>query len=790
MKVGIVTLMGGDNYGNVLQNYAVQEVLKELGAEPETINNKTRYGMFVDSDEPINKVTISYVKKYIVTQLSYRYNIKNTDSSIFGAVMYYKRREKAIEKAKKEREDSFNRFRESLIVWSKDSLDINKPWSESQIATYDYYVSGSDQVWNPNHPKTSSINFLQFAPEYKRIAFSPSFGITKIPDSVKSKYAKWINSIPSLSVREEQGRKIIKDLCGRDACVFIDPTMVLEREKWEDIEEKPQFLDEREYVLTYFLGNRTKEYQHIIQRYADKKNLKIINLYDIRDLKYYSVSPQEFVYLINHAMLVCTDSFHGAAFSIVMHTAFVTFPRIEQGNSMESRIKTLLETFCLESREYRNIQEEGIYSIDFSKVDPILNKKKKEAIEFLKNAMSSNTERIDESSVKVKINNSLNKCCGCRACEKVCPTQCIEMKNDTEGFLYPVVNHEKCIHCNKCQKICPVENAACLNRDFKQAKCYVAYSNDKEVRKNSSSGGLFTELARVTLRNSGVVYGAGFRKDFSVAHIGVSDINELESLRTSKYVQSDTGNVYVEVRRNLSEGKRVYFSGTPCQVSGLYRFLSGQNMDHLITQDVICHGVPSPLVWKYYIGSYKDIKQVSFRDKKYGWHYFSMKIKSKSGKYVKRLDEDFYMRLFLDNTILRPICYECPFKSNNSGADITIADCWNVGYLTNEIKDTDKGLSLVIIQSDKGQKVWEDITRTSSITCVEVDSEAVFNSQLTISRSAECNGRRNQFFEALQDSSVNTLKSTWYKKSLKKDLKKRVIFIKTKIRIALRSIKD
>ena len=197
MKVGIVTINGNENYGNVLQNYAVQEVLKEVGAEAETILNRTQYGHCTDSGEKINKLTPSYIKKYVTSQLNYKYNIKNSNQGLLKAVRFYRAHKDEIEKVKEKRREKFIAFKDEYIVHAEEVLDINKKWTSQQVDKYSYFVSGSDQVWNPIYPSTSSINFLQFAPKEKRITISPSFGINKIPKELQDDYGKWIASIGS-----------------------------------------------------------------------------------------------------------------------------------------------------------------------------------------------------------------------------------------------------------------------------------------------------------------------------------------------------------------------------------------------------------------------------------------------------------------------------------------------------------------------------------------------------------------------------------------------------------------
>lgn len=383
--------------------------------------------------------------------------------------------------------------------------------------------------------------------------------------------------------------------------------------------------------------------------------------------------------------------------------------------------------------------------------------------------------------------NSVDKknCCGCAACAAACPKKCIEMRADGEGFLYPVVHLEQCIDCGKCERVCPVLRA---NERNAEPECYIGFSKDPDVRGKSSSGGIFTELANQVIENSGIVYGAGFDDNFDVYHRSVAKKEDIALLRGSKYVQSSIGRVYDEIKMLLQKGILVYFSGTPCQVAGLYAFL-GKTPDNLITQDLICHGVGSPLVWEKYRSTYGNIKNAEFRNKKYGWHYFSMHIETEMKKIYKRLDEDAYLRLFLDNLILRPICYDCPIKKCGSQADITLADCWNSQKITDTVADYDQGLSLVIANTKKGKELIEKLKNESRTVLQSVDSQKALNSQLTLRQSVMLPQKRNNFFTDMETEDFPTVIKKWCSSPFSEKLRKKWVFVKTKIYFGLAKLK-
>ncbi|MBR2023694.1 MAG: Coenzyme F420 hydrogenase/dehydrogenase, beta subunit C-terminal domain [Clostridia bacterium] len=298
-----------------------------------------------------------------------------------------------------------------------------------------------------------------------------------------------------------------------------------------------------------------------------------------------------------------------------------------------------------------------------------------------------------------------SQCNGCHACASVCPKQCISMQTDNEGFLYPQVDSSKCTRCGLCEKICPVLHKKPIDETM-LPKAYAAYNIDEEIRMQSSSGGLFTLFATAIIHRGGVVFGASFHDDFSVEHSFTESVEGLAKFRGSKYVQSKIGDSYKQAETFLQQGRWVLFTGTPCQIGGLYAYLR-RDYDTLLTQDIICHGVPSPLVWQKYLDEKrkenKTISAVSFRDKEKGWKQFSMAITFANGiRYSKTLGVDSMMRVFLSDWCLRPSCHDCAYKTKNRHSDITLADYWGIEKVHLEMFD-DKGTSLLLVHTPKGE---------------------------------------------------------------------------------------
>ncbi|TPE68975.1 polysaccharide pyruvyl transferase family protein [Halalkalibacterium halodurans] len=375
-KIGIITLNGYFNYGNRLQNYAVQEVLKLFGYYVETLI------VDINKNQEKDKNRSLFKKNNSIKERSFVEIMDKINKKIWLSI-----NKKNIEKARLNRTEIFKKFTKDFI--NETDFRINENNIPSNLADdYEYFVTGSDQVWNPDYMSGSSIYFLTFAPKEKRIAFSPSFGVSEIPFKYQSNYKKWIREIEHLSVREDAGAKIIKDLTGKDAKVLLDPTMMLTKEKWLSISSRPKNVGSTKYLLTYFLGGVPREYRDEINKIVKDNNLEIINLANIKDSETYQTGPSEFIQYINSASVFCTDSFHGAVFSILLETPFIVFQRKGNSPSMYSRIDTLLNTFDLNSRKASNIiTNEEIFNIDFSHIPEILEYERNKTLTYLSKAL-------------------------------------------------------------------------------------------------------------------------------------------------------------------------------------------------------------------------------------------------------------------------------------------------------------------------------------------------------------------------------------------------------------------
>ena len=340
-----------------------------------------------------------------------------------------------------------------------------------------------------------------------------------------------------------------------------------------------------------------------------------------------------------------------------------------------------------------------------------------------------------------------HKCCGCEACIQMCPKHCISLIRDKEGFLYPKVNTINCVNCGLCEKVCPEIN---INRQVQPKQVWAAQNNDEKIRRDSSSGGIVTKLGEKIIEDGGVVFGVAMNNKFEAVHTYAETKDELIAFRGSKYIQSRIGNCFKQTKDYLKQGRKVLFIGTPCQISGLMHFLGKEYMN-LYTVDFICHGVPSPGIFKWYLqdeiikyaakGSKKNtvsfsqsihsiperdiqlpermkIMNIRFRDKKEGWKKYSFVLliaeasadgKKNSVSISSNLCKNVFLTGFCSDMYLRPSCHSCPAREFRSGSDITVGDFWGQEYMFPEF-DNDTGTSCVIIKTDKGQNLFASIS--------------------------------------------------------------------------------
>lgn len=683
MKIGIITFHRALNYGAVLQAYALQEYLNTIGIDSEIIDYRSEYiEIFY---KQIKENPLKNPKMYLKELIYAPFNTlkrKKFDGFLKKYIKFSKK-----------------------ITTKEELKKINKE--------YDIFIAGSDQVWNLKWSGFDKTFFLDFAEDEKKYSYAASFGFDKIPQEQEREYYELLSKFKKISVREESGKKIIKDLLHQECEVSLDPTCLISKAKWENIAKKPK---EQNYILLYTL-EKSKELEDYAEKKSKELNAKIVYIADAikRKKKYIYrgfLGPDEFVGLFSNARYVVTNSFHGLMFSVIFEKSFCLQYQKKEG-APNSRLIDFLNTYKLTNRIIEAVRIRDS-EIDYNFVKYLMEETKRESSNYL----------LRLKNDIVILPQTKNKCCGCRACEKICPIQAVKMLEDEEGFLYPKIDENKCIKCKKCMQVCAFSQKKLQASPTMPPNTYVGYHKDEKVRMKSRSGGIFVALSDYVLLQGGSVYGAGYTDDFKVVHSRAIDSSERENFCGSKYVQSDTLNTFEEVLEDLKNEKKVLYSGTACQIGGLKSYLRaekiGNKINNLITVDIVCHGVMSPMVWRDNIKEMQKkiegkIEKVNFRDKSFGW---SSHIESYKGK-NERIISDDYTSIFYEHAFLRPSCYNCPYTSVEREADFTLADAWGIKKMYPQW-DIEKGISLVLSNTEKGMEIFRQIEKMLVVQSVDI----------------------------------------------------------------------
>lgn len=383
----------------------------------------------------------------------------------------------------------------------------------------------------------------------------------------------------------------------------------------------------------------------------------------------------------------------------------------------------------------------------------------------------------------INVLDEKEKCCGCSACEMICPVNAIQMKPDEEGFLYPVVDHAVCIKCEQCLRVCPLRKKP-DNKKRELPPIYAVKHKNLQTRELSRSGGIFTALTDYILQENGVIYGAVFQKDVSVKHMRATTKEQRDEMRGSKYVQSVMGNTFKQIRKDLNKNRYVLFSGTSCQVDGLLSYLGkDKDSEKLITVDIVCHGVPSIKVLQRYIEwreslSKSKLERFEFRNKiDFGWADHIETLWMKNGR---RFDSKVFANIFYSDYSLRPSCYECPYKSIYHPADISIADYWNIDKACPNFNDN-KGVSLVLLNTKKGEKIFEEIKDSVIRKQTRIEDSL----QMPFIKSSERPKDRQNFWKCLNETDFGMIAKRYGGYTKKEQINEKIYLVKSKVKKCL-----
>lgn len=761
-KVGIVSCYFKDNYGSMLQAYATKKILDNNNIPNETIN--------IDYNKDFKKGK----KKYYTSQIFNFKFIKNK----FGMIKmkFQKKLNKELGKNIAIRTNKYKEFRREINLsrTSNNYEDLTNQAKEK----YSDVIVGSDQLWLPVNV-VADYYTLNWVPEsINKISYSTSFGFSSIPTKYYEQYKKFLSRINHLSTREKSGVDIINKITGKEAELVCDPTILLKREEWDkECSNTPIYTEK--YILCYYLGNNI-EHRKFAERLKEKTGCKIVSLNHADEyVKYsdefcdyapYDIGPREWINLIKNAEYICTDSFHGTVFSIIFNKIFFDFRRhnSKSGVSTNSRIDSLLDVAGINKERIltgtENVEDVLKYKIDYEKVNKNIESFREKSKLWLLNSITwkdSGCKHIDVSDKE--------DCCGCTACKYICPVNAIEMKEDEEGFLYPIVDEEKCINCGLCKKTCPILNRK--KEEKIEQKAYILNNKEKKIREKSTSGGAFTEIAKYVLNKNGIVYGAAFNNSFEVEHQKAIKEEELEKFRNSKYVQSNLKDTFKEIKEHLEEGKFICFSGTPCQIEGLKDYLK-KDYENLVLVDVVCRAVPSPKLLRKYLDyiqekslNHEPIQSISFRDKsKYGYKYTQMKITSKNNTYENGIETDPYLRAFFNGYSIRSSCLNCKFKKRYRVSDFTMWDCFNVEKFDKNMDDNG-GTTRLLIHTEKGRKIFDEIK--DNFIYKEINTDKIIEGSKEIVYSTKDNPNREKFFEDFNRMDINKVFEKYFPDNFK-----------------------
>ena len=734
-KVGIITRHAIANYGSVLQTYATQKSFEKLGYDSEIIN-------YIRKDEQGKNIAYANLKSN--RNKKWNKNIVTRTLYIAMQAPNYEYSYKCFQKFRKELLNETQMFYESI-----DELKQNLP-------NDDIYCTGSDQVWTSmGLYQYDETYFLKFVPEgIPCITYASSFGREEINTELDKNLKELLKNYKKILVREDSAVKIIKEKGYKNVEQVLDPTLLLNKEEWNNVASKKK--KRKKYILIYQL-QKNKLFDNYAKKLAKKLNLQLIRISPstsgfLKSGKFvYMPNPKEFLNYFKEAELIITDSFHGTVFSLIFEKRFIDILPPKTG----TRIKSILHLTGLEDRILKEYSDFTLADkeINYIPVREILEKERKRSLAQLQEVL----EEINPPKEAINVGEMLeNKCYGCRACEQICPKNAIQMIENEEGFLVPKVDEKKCIKCKLCVLKCPHYNIKNLKTNNNIAT-YAAKTKNPIEQKQSSSGGIFPVIARYILEQNGVVFGCGLNNNIMAEHIAIYEKEELERLKGSKYVQSNTKNTFKNVKELLEQNKKVLYSGTPCQIAGLKTFLN-KEYENLYTIDLVCHGVPSPKLFQKYIKwleekEKKHIIEFKFRTKENcSWGlYYKYELDNKRKKYGSANLSPYY-KAFLNGDIYREVCYKCQFADVQRTSDITLADYWGIEKQHPEFSDM-KGISAVLINTKKGEKLFDDLK--DEIIFLKSDIEKVKLKNKNLYQPTNRPKIRNNIYKGIYEKDFN-----------------------------------
>ena len=681
--------------------------------------------------EAIVQSTINQIDKskydIEVATFDYENNKKKYTDIVSKYINHYKKSEELNEEEKQLEDkyknmpfdhDNFELLYQKEVVDEIDNVDICFS-SGGDNYCYDgcYWLYSIDKTSNKKDKKT----VLWGASLYEKIENKEllndlqNFDVLVIRESISYNELKRyvpedkiiLTSDPAFSL-EAKETKLDKWYKGRNYVVLnVSPLTIKSDEQFDEVIDLMNYiLDKTKYSICLLPHVTTEDCNDIdiLQKLKDKFNDN-----DRIYLEKNDYSCNELKYIISKSTLTVAARTHAsiAAYSTCVPTLVIGYSVKSKGIAKD--IFGEFENYVIPKDNLKDgllIEKFKYLDSNKDKIKQVLEDKMPNYIKEAKDIFNKVINKINEQKEREICNPK--KCIGCGLCSKVCPKGAIEMVEDAYGFKYPKINMDKCIHCDLCRKNCPIKNK--LEKSKYKKEYYAAKSKDKEAKKMSSSGGLFSVLAETCFKNHGTVYGCQM-ENFKLKHIRITSKDELYKVKGSKYAQSNIIEIYDLVKKDLDDKKEVLFTGTPCQIGALKQFLK-KDYPNLITASVICHGVANEKILAKQIEEIeqeenKKVESINFRSKGNGWSRASIEYDFEDSKIINLFGDDSFMNLYLKNIILRDSCYNCSYKDDNNIADIILGDYWGIEVTNKEFFD-DEGVTLLIINSLKGKKYLKD----------------------------------------------------------------------------------
>lgn len=754
MRCAVVTNYDITNYGSVLQAFALQKKLGELGAESYILQLK----------RSLNQSPLAKMKRFLAPSL-------------------YTRKEKY-------------QMRQVRRLLAPKNLKLKKFCEENIRARYCFsmegaslavgdvqaLIAGSDQIWSTLARTLSPMTLLQFGGErLKRYSYAASVGTETLDDEARKLMAEGLKGFSAVSVRESSARELIKSIYDGRIRGDLDPTLLYDGCFWKGFLSGAE--KKEDYIFVYML--RPEPLTMATARALSKKTglpiyvigNRVVEGENIKNI--FDAGAEDFLSYINNASYVVTNSFHGTAFAVQFEKQFLSIAIEHSG----MRVRDFLGSIGLGNRVVSDSDklEEADTVPDWKSVKSKLERFREESVKYLGEIVSSVSEKPGIDKDNITLYRYKGECTGCAACKNACPSGAIEMEEDEDGFVFPKIREELCIHCGLCKKVCNYQNGIPQSKD---CGAYAAAAKEKEILERSASGGAFAAIAEEFLKKGGVVCGCEMQsreEGLVPAHVCIESADDLPRLQSSKYSQSEIGDIYKEVKKYLDSGREVFFSGTPCQVSGLRGFLRNKEYDNLYTADLICHGVPST---KLFLGYQEllvkqnggNVTSLNFRDKRYGWgEEGTFRLSRSDDKSVeKKIDvySSSYYYLFLKASFNRESCYSCRYVGINRVGDITLGDYWGIGMHFPELLkenggswDRKKGVSCILVNSDQGTRLLDKYGSGMKLVPSTKEKIAATNKALVL--SSACRNNRGLILKTFREGGFEAV-DKWFKKSFGK----------------------